>query len=203
MDDERMNNAGFVFDKMKKHYPSFETPDAITVGEWVAVLDGYSQTDILEALKIYRKNVPYDVAPLPSKFKEYLPHKHHTEEVPTAELAKGDYAWERMNSDIEAGSCRNNLYVYRDAERIVLNEWLIEYFPREVIRKMSYSQRLQQATEKGLLGNFDEALRQAAQARFKRDYEFESANDIENSRQHHNFDLKKTSESLAAHWGIK
>ena len=202
MNKERTQNASFVFEKMKKHYPNFETPDDITVGEWVSVLDGYSQTDILEALKTYRKNVPYDVAPSPKNFKEYLPHSHYSEEVPTSEIIKGDFAWEQMNSDIRVGCCRNNLYVYRDAEKIVLNEWLAEYLPHDAIRKMSYYQKLQQATEKGLLSNFDEALRQASQARFGKDYEFESANDLVNSKQRHDFDLEKMSESLAAHWGV-
>jgi hypothetical protein len=100
-------------------------------------------------------------------------------EVPeNTQAAKGDFAWERMNSDIEAGSCRNNLYVYRDAERIVLNDWLAREIPASVWCKMSYASKLAQAQEKGLLNNFDEALRLAAQARFKRDYELPSANDV-------------------------
>ena len=185
-------------------------PDEIDVQVWTEILDGYSQTDILEALKNYRKNVPYNVAPLPAKFKEYLPEKHtHSQTQEITQAAKGDFAWERMNSDIEAGSCRNNLYVYRDAERIMLNEWLVEYYPSDVVRKMSYASKLQQATEKGLLDSFDEALRQAAQARFHRDYEFASANDIESLKAsgrslddaaHRGMTGKEAVNTLMAHW---
>ena len=182
--NEAQKTTEFLFTKMKRLYPTFVRPDEIDVMAWTDILEGYSQTDILEALKNYRKNVPYNVAPLPAKFKEYLPEKYkNSESTAPATLAKGDYAWERMNADIEAGSCRNNLYVYRDAERIVLNDWLSKEIPASVWCKMSYASKLQQAMEKGLLNNFDEALRQAAQARLKRDYEFESANDIAGTRE--------------------
>lgn len=182
--NEAQKTIDFLFTKMKRLYPTFVRPDEIDVMAWTEILEGYSQTDILDALKNYRKNVPYNVAPLPAKFKEYLPEKYkHVETETTAQAAKGDFAWERMNSDIEAGSCRNNLYVYRDAERIVFNDWLAHEIPASVWCKMSYASKLQQATEKGLLNNFDEALRQAAQARFNRDYEFESANDIAGTRE--------------------
>lgn len=180
--NEAQKTIDFLFTKMKRLYPTFVRPDEIDVMAWTEILEGYSQTDILEALKNYRKNVPYNVAPLPAKFKEYLPERHkHAESTAPATLAKGDFAWERMNSDIEAGSCRNNLYVYRDAERIVLNDWLAREIPASIWCKMSYASKLQQAKDKGLLSNFDEALKQAAQARFKRDYEFHSANDIANT----------------------
>ena len=213
MINQDLKNTKFIFDKMKKLYPSFTMPDEIDVQVWTEILDGYSQTDILEALKNYRKNVPYNVAPLPAKFKEYLPEKYkHAESNEQVIEARGDYAWERMNSDIEAGSCRNNLYVYRDAERIVLNDWLAREIPASVWCKMSYASKLQQATEKGLLGNFDEALRQAAQKRFKRDYEFQSANDIANAKNHKAVDpltslnarrddtIKEAANILANHW---
>lgn len=199
--NEAQKTIDFLFTKMKRLYPTFVRPDEIDVMAWTEILEGYSQTDILDALKNYRKNVPYNVAPLPAKFKEYLPEKYkHAENTAPATLAKGDFAWERMNSDIEAGSCRNNLYVYRDAERIVLNDWLCREIPASVWCKMSYASKLQQATEKGLLGNFDEALRQAAQKRFKRDYEFQSANDLENAKEHASYDYSQAAQSLASHW---
>ena len=210
MINQDLKNTKVIFDKMKKLYPSFEMPDEIDVQVWTEILEGYSQTDILEALKNYRKNVPYNVAPLPAKFKEYLPEKNrHVETETTAQAAKGDFAWEQMNADIEAGSCRNNLYVYRDAERIVLEDWLMRELPIEVWRKMSYASRVKVATEKGLFGDFDEALRMAAQKRFNRDYEYLSANDLENLRQQKSKSssgnsavksVQNTVNYLASHW---
>lgn len=198
--NEAQKTTEFLFTKMKRLYPTFVRPDEIDVMAWTEILEGYSQTDILEALKNYRKNVPYNVAPLPAKFKEYLPEKYkHSESTAPATLAKGDYAWERMNADIEAGSCRNNLYVYRDAERIVFNDWLAHEIPASVWCKMSYASKLQQAQEKGLLNNFDEALRQAAQARFKRDYEFASKNDMDSSHSLR-MTVEDTAAVLASHW---
>lgn len=172
--NDAQKNIDFLFTKMKRLYPTFERPDEVDIMAWVDILDGYSQTDILEGLKNYRKNVPYDRAPNPATFKDYLPVKksHQPEVQIVAQAAKGDFAWERMAADIEAGCCRNALYVYRDAERIVLTDWLCQEMPRDIWARMSYSARYKQAMDKGLFNNFDEALRQAAQARFGRDFEF-------------------------------
>lgn len=201
-----LKNTKFIFDKMKKLYPNFEMPDEIDVQVWTEILEGYSQTDILDALKNYRKNVPYNVAPLPAKFKEYLPQKGKHEQIETtAVLVKGDFAWEQMERDIEAGNCRNNLYIYREAERIILNEWLVEYLPVEVLRKMGYAGKLQRAQEKGLLSNFSEALRQAAQRLLGRDYELQSKNDLKTAAQKRTEQaepLKKTYGNLASHWRV-
>lgn len=203
--DDRRKNASFIFQRMKKLYPTFETPDEVDIGAWVQVLDGYSQTEILKALTNYRASVPYNVAPIPAKFKEYLPERHQAEqeaEVPQAKCV--DFAWSQMNLDIENGVCRNNLYVYRDAERIILEDWLLLEVPAEVWRKMSYASRLKVATEKGLVGRFSEALRQAAQKRFGRDYEFLGADDLNalKARQAANDGKKDYAGSLAAHWKV-
>ena len=169
---------------------------------WVDAFKDYDLSDVLQAIDEYwefksSKTKP-SVAQIKAKLNARNVEKLH--EVPeNTQASKGDFAWERMNADIEAGSCRNNLYVYRDAERIMLNEWLVEYFPIAVLRKMSYASKLEQAKEKGLIGNFDEALRQASQKRFGRDYEFESENDMKGEN-NFSFDLQKKSESLASHW---
>lgn len=203
--DDRRKNASFIFEKMKKVYPTFENPDEFSIGEWTGVLDGYSQTEILDAFKEYRKNVPYNSAPTPSAFKPFLHHKSEPEaQVPhtVAQAAKGDFAWERMAADIEAGCCRNALYVYRDAERIVLTDWLCQEMPRDIWARMNYSARYKQAMEKGLFNNFDEALRQAAQERFGRDFEFLSKNDFENQKNSGTGDVNAAIGSLVAHWGV-
>ncbi|MDY6310442.1 MAG: hypothetical protein SPL72_04105 [Cyanobacteriota bacterium] len=203
MINQDLKNTKFVFDKMKKLYPSFEMPEEIDVEVWTEILEGCSQTDILDALKAYRKNVPYNVAPTPAAFKPFLNHKENVDEKTQTimQQVKGDFAWERMNSDIEAGSCRNSLYVYRDAERIILNDWLAREIPASIWCNMSYASKLKQAREKGLLNNFDEALRQAAVARFGKDYEFQSANDIECLKnKSKSLNYENMGNTLAAHW---
>lgn len=202
--NEAYRTIDFLFAKMKKLYPTFVRPDEIDINAWVQVLDGYSQPEILRALTNYRANVPYDKAPNPASFKDYLPEKHHAvvEEVPAAKCI--DFAWLQMNRDIEAGSCRNNLYVYRDAERIILEDWLLYEVPTEVWSKMSYASRLKVAMEKGLTARFSEALTQAAQKRFGRDYEFLGANELKalKDRQAVNDGKKDYAGSLAAHWKV-
>lgn len=175
---------------------------------WVDAFKDYDLPDVLQAIDEYwefksSKTKP-SVAQIKAKLNARNVEKLH--EVPeNTQAAKGDFAWERMNSDIEEGSCRNNLYVYRDAERIVLNDWLAREIPASVWCKMSYASKLQQAKDKGLLNNFDEALRQAAQARFKRDYEFHSANDIANTNnkaaanEDYNGDIVNY---LGSHWRV-
>lgn len=207
---EDLKTTEFLFNKIKKLYPTFVRPDEFDIDCWLEVLEGYSQTEILDALKEYRKNCEYNNAPIPGTFKKYLHHKSEPEAQATqtvAQAAKGDFAMERMNADIEAGCCRNNLYVYRDAERIVLNEWLAEHLPLEFVRKMSYGSKYKQAMDKGLFNNFDEALKQAALARFGRDYEFLSKNDTENKTATSNggqvSSVQNLGKTLAAHWTME
>lgn len=202
---EDLKTTDFLFSKIKRLYPTFVRPDEIDIDCWLEILEGYSQTEILDALKAYRKNCEYNSAPIPGTFKKYLHHKdeQETQTTDAEPVAKcGDFAWERMNADIEAGCCRNNLYVYRDAERIVLNEWLVEYLPLEVVRKMSYGAKVKQAMEKGLFNNFDDAMKQAAQARFGREFEFLCADDLENQQRNDTAKIQPQviGKTLAAHW---
>lgn len=202
---EDLKTTEFLFNKIKKLYPTFVRPDEFDIDCWLEVLEGYSQTEILDALKEYRKNCEYNNAPIPGTFKKYLHHKSEPEAQATqtvAQAAKGDFAWERMAADIEAGCCRNALYVYRDAERIVLTDWLCQEMPRDIWARMNYSARYKQAMDKGLYNNFDEALRMAAQARFGRDFEFLSKNDLENQKNSGTGDVNAAIGSLAAHWGV-
>lgn len=201
---EDLKTTDFLFSKIKRLYPTFVRPDEIDIDCWLEVLEGYSQTEILDALKAYRKNCEYNNAPIPGTFKKYLHHKDEQETKTTdAEpVAKcGDFAWERMNSDIEAGSCRNNLYVYRAAERIILTDWLVKEIPADTWQRLSYKSRVQVAMDKGLFDNFDEALRIAAQTRFGRNFEFLSENDFENQNDKLSLCGKSaTVKTLAAYW---
>lgn len=103
----------------------------------------------------------------------------------------GDIAWQRMADDVKSGNCRNNLYVYKDAERIILDKWLLDEIPASIWAKMTYASKVRNAKEKGL---FD--LREAAQARFGRAFEFPPKNDMTNSKH----DTKQLIGSIASHW---
>ena len=170
---------------------------------WVDAFKDYDLSDVLMAIDEYWEFKNSKTKPSVAQIKAKLNDRNAEKIVETlspAELAKGDFAWERMNADIEAGNCRNNLYVYTDAVRFVVNEWMAEYMPVDVIHSMGYVSKMQKANEFNLFADFDEALRQAAQKRFNKDYEFESANDQKNFEKDFGFDLQKTSKSLASHW---
>lgn len=205
---EKAQEILFHLDELYTENPSEEKvirqceENPVRYQAWVDAFKDYDLSDVLMAIDEYWEFKNSKTKPSVAQIKAKLNARNveKMQEVSeNTQAANGDFAWERMNADIEAGSCRNNLYIYRDAERIMLNEWLVEYFPIDVIRKMSYASKLEQSKEKGIIGNFDEALRQASQKRFVRDYEFESANDMKGEN-NFSFDLQKTSESLASHW---
>lgn len=198
MINQDLKNTKFVFDKMKKLYPSFVMPDEIDVEVWTEILEGYSQTDILEALKAYRKNVPYNVAPTPAAFKAFLQHSESVVKTVTQE-AMADYAWQRMDEDIAKGECRWNLPTYRMAERIVIDEWLAQEMPTDLWARMDYYSRIAQAKAKGLFDRFDEALELASMRKFGRPAQFESENDIKsakNARSSRDYRVKPDNDSL-------
>lgn len=174
---------------------------------WVDAFKDYDLTDVLISIDEYWEFKNSKTKPNVAQIKAILNAKktEKQKEVSTESMSVaqcGDFAWERMNADIEAGCCRNNLYVYRDAERIVLNEWLVEYLPLEVVRKMSYGAKVKQAMEKGLFNNFDDAMKQAAQARFGREFEFLCADDLENQQRNDTAKIQPQviGKTLAAHW---
>lgn len=69
---EQLRATKFFLDRVKKLYPTFQYPDEIDVELWTEVLEGHSQTDILEALKAYRRETEYNKAPNPAEFKKFL-----------------------------------------------------------------------------------------------------------------------------------
>lgn len=72
---EQLRATKFLLDRVKKLYPTFQYPDEIDVELWTEVLEGHSQTDILEALKAYRRETEYNKAPNPAEFKKFLAAK--------------------------------------------------------------------------------------------------------------------------------
>lgn len=69
---DKFRAAKFFLDKVKKLYPTFQYPDEIDVDLWTEILEGHSQTDILEALKSYRRETEYNKAPTPAEFRKFL-----------------------------------------------------------------------------------------------------------------------------------
>lgn len=180
---------------------------------WVEAFKDYDLSDVLLAIDEYWEFKNSKTKPNVAQIKAILNAKKAEKQKEILTVAEtvakcGDVAWERMNADITAGCCRNNFYIYRDAERIVLTDWLVQQIPADTWQRLSYQSRVKVATDKGLLNNFDEALRLVAQARFGRDFEFLSANDMENQK--NGFKARgiltsptapqNVAKTLAAHW---
>lgn len=201
--DEKRKSASFIFEKMKKIYPTFQTPDEITVGEWIGVLEGYSQTEILDAFKNYRKNVAYNQAPTPGDFKKFLAmvtENKSITEVATHELKLIAPAEQLMQRDIEAKCCRHLLPVYKRAVDYVLGEMLLKEIPASEWRKMSVATRYGQAVNKGLFGRFSEVLVFICRRDYGKDYQFESEAMLDADRRRNEFNLSDAAEHLAKAW---
>lgn len=201
--DEKRKSASFIFEKMKKIYPTFQTPDEITVGEWIGVLEGYSQTEILDAFKNYRKNVAYNQAPTPGDFKKFLAmvtENKNIAEVATHELKLIAPAEQLMQRDIAAKCCRHLLPVYKRAVDYVLGEMLLKEVPASEWRKMSVATRYRQAMDKGLFGRFSEVLVFICRRDYGKDYQFESEAMLDADRRRNEFNLSDAAEHLAKAW---
>lgn len=98
----KLTETKFLFDKIQKMYPTFAKPDELDIECWTEVLQGYSQEDILKALKSYRKTVEYNQAPTPGTFAKFLREERNWEEnTPVAITFEDDekktsaYFWDR------------------------------------------------------------------------------------------------------------
>ena len=200
MRQEKFKAAKFLFDKIKRIYQTFLIPDELDVEIWSEVLEGYSQTEILEALKDYRKNVPYDKAPTPADFKKFL---HHSEDI-KSQISEAVQpvapAEQLMNRDIELKRCRHNLYIYKQAVDYVLSELLLQEIPAGIWRKMKFSAKYEAAKNKGLFENFDKVLKLVCRERTGKDHEFESEAMIEAANTNRNFDLEQAAHNLGETW---
>lgn len=200
---EDFKAAKFLFDKIKKIYQTFTIPDELDVEVWAEVLDGYSQTEILDALKEYRKNVAYNQAPTPADFKKFLAmvtENKNIAEVATHELKLIAPAEQLMQRDIEAKCCRHLLPVYKRAVDYVLGEMLLKEVPASEWRKMSVATRYGQAMDKGLFGRFSEVLVFICRRDYGKDYQFESEAMLDADRRRNEFNLSDAAEHLAKAW---
>ena len=178
--NENLKSTEFLFAKMKKLYPTFVRPDEIDVLAWTDILAGYSQTDILDALKEYRKNVAYNVAPLPAKFKEYLPEKGIKATPAEEKKVLLPTPTSLMDADVEAGNCHYNLPTYVKAFDLCITKFLAEVIPADIAERASYPYNVQLAVENGVFNRFSEALRMVGERDFADTggIQFPSANDL-------------------------
>ena len=156
--------AEFLFKKIKAIYPTFEYPDELDVDVWLDVLNGYSQTQILDALKAYRRNTEYNTAPTPANFEKWL--KLQEKDAPVhEEIPKVKYfnpAVEFMQRDINLGKCKHTIKAYDRAVDYIINELLLDEIPVSEHGKMDFSTKVANAKDKGLFANFDDILEQLA-----------------------------------------
>ena len=109
---------------------------------WVDAFKDYDLSDVLQAIDNYWEFKNSKTKPNVAQIKATL-EQHRIEKLKTLNTefkpVKGDYSWERMAQDTKDGTRRNNLYVYQDAEKIVLEDWLLKEIPTEVWKAMSYA----------------------------------------------------------------
>lgn len=196
MSNEQFKATGFLFDKIKRLYPTFVRPDELDIEVWAEVLEGYSQTDILEALKEYRKNVPYDKAPNPATFKTFLCGSVKT--TGGVEFKAESPAEQLMQEDIKSGNCKHLLNVYKMAVDYVLTDKLIDMVGINEWRNMCYSKRYQTAKKNGLFECFDETLKRVCLAQYGKETQFQSENEMNNASAY--YQVGDISGGLAAHW---
>ena len=152
--------AEFLFKKIKSIYPTFEYPDELDVDVWLDVLNGYSQTEILDALKAYRRNTEYNTAPTPANFEKWLVQqcKEHPVVDEDPKVKYFNPAVEFMQRDINLGRCTHTINAYNHAVAYILHERLVKELPMAVYAKMDFSQMVKEAKDKGLFDDFEEVL---------------------------------------------
>ena len=133
----------FLFDKIKRIYPTFEIPDEFDIGCWTDILKGYSQDEILQALKAYRKTVEYNTPPTPASFSKFLhqengsPRKNiKNREVWDIDPALGYYL---RDLETKSGKDVHALVFYRWALRDIIIE-MVDTLPKS--ENMSFGEKV-------------------------------------------------------------
>jgi hypothetical protein len=226
---EKAQEILFHIDELYTENPSEEKiirqsqENPVRYQAWVDAFKDYDLSDVLQAIDEYWEYKNSKTKPNVAQIKAKLNAKNTEKMAKTtvAEEAKADFAWQRMDEDIEKGKCNWNMPTYRMAERIVLEEWLSKEMPADLWQRMDYYGRVKQAKEKGLFDRFDDALIEASRRKFGRDYQFESENDIKsakNERAHRTLcgdshgvktpqndkdGMNNMAATLAAHWKME
>lgn len=198
MSNEQFKATGFLFDKIKRLYPTFVRPDELDIEVWAEVLEGYSQTDILDALKAYRKNTPYDKAPNPATFKSFL--QDDIKKTTGSEFVAVSPAMKLMAADIESGNCKHMINVYEMAVKHVMTDRLIDTIGASEYAKLSYGQKYKTAVNNGLFDDFGATLKKVCFNNYGKEVQFQSENELKNTSYH--YGTEDFAGNLAAHWRL-
>lgn len=190
-----IKEAKFLFDKIKKLYPTFKYPDELDIEAWQEILEGFSHDDILRALKEYRKEVEYNTPPSIANFKKFLSNCPN-ETIPTTVIGEKmtDYATAFMQRDIKLNRCRHLLPTYQAAVRYIAEDMLSREMPTSEWRKLSFAERCEKAMKQGLFNQFDDVLILVCRQRSGKDYQFEA------NRETKPFNPNRASQYLGAHY---
>ena len=134
----------------KNYYPNFSLKNDAVIDAWMYALGKFSLREWERAVTIFYSQSKNGYEPKPAQLKE-IAEANQRLIADTEVNYKPDFPLAKFQNDIALGICRHNLYVYRDAEKLV---------------------------SRGLTDDFDEALRLACQERMGREYEFPSKNDL-------------------------
>lgn len=200
--NELFKSTNFLFEKIRRIYPTFVRPDELDIEVWAEVLEGHSQTEILDALKKYRKTVEYNKAPTPAEFSKFLETVSESKPVTSTTQEFNCYAPAEslMTRDIELKRNRHLLAVYRLAVDYIIQDMLLEHIPSSEWRKMDFSQRVILAKKKGLFNRYDEVLAHVCKLNYGKEYQFESETMIENSKARSGSKIEDGVNILASQW---
>ena len=147
------DKTDFLFLNIKQLYPMFARPSALDTEIWAELLQPYALTEIMHALKAYRKNEENNFPPNPAKFKNYLYTKQ--KDMQGIPFSPEGYL---MQQDMKAGRCKYFYPVYRRGVAYVIDNKLRALYPKAEFHKLTVNQKYHLAVENGLFGDFDKVL---------------------------------------------
>jgi hypothetical protein len=200
--NELFKSTNFLFEKIRRIYPTFVRPDELDIEVWAEVLEGHSQTEILDALKKYRKTVEYNKAPTPAEFSKFLDTVSESKPVASQTQEFNCYAPAEslMTRDIELKRNRHLLTVYKLAVDYITQDLLLEIIPSSEWRKMDFSQRVAFAKKKGLFDRFDEVLVYVCKVNYGKEYQYDSESMLENAKARSGSTFEDGVNLLASQW---
>lgn len=200
--NELIKSTSFLFEKIRRIYPTFVQPDELDIEIWAEVLEGHSQTEILDALKKYRKTVEYNKAPTPAEFSKFLETVSESKLITSQTQEFNCYAPAEslMTRDIELKRNRHLLTVYKLAVDYIIQDLLLEIIPNSEWRKMDFSQRVAFAKKKGLFDRFDEVLVYVCKTNYGKEYQYESEEMLNNAKARSGMSFEDGVNLLASQW---
>lgn len=178
---------------------------------WVDAFKDYDLPDVLAAIDNFwefkssktKPNVAQVKAILTTHKAEKLKQAEALEpkrEIPTPENL--------MSADRERGDLKYFLWDYKDAYKLVVEDWLQNVIPAGVFAVAKWPQNAKLALENGLFNRFGEALKLVAQKRYGREFAFYSDNQLkaQNKNKTDSSLLPRTTDvakSLASHWRME